>query len=61
MPRYYDKVREKVDPEGLALAKEARVERAESKVDDNTFERLAQKLKCQEARFKLLYRRLERE
>lgn len=59
-PRYYDLLRERVDPDGLAKAKEARRIRGESKQDDNSFERLGVKLKCQERRMKLLIRNLER-
>lgn len=59
-PRYYDILRERVDPEGFAKAKEARRLLGESKADDNTMDRLATKLKCHEARFKLLIRKLEK-
>lgn len=58
-PRYYDILREREDPVGFAKAKETRQEIGESRADDNSCRRLAQKLKCQEARFKLLIRKME--
>lgn len=59
-PRYYDILRERVDPDGFAKAKEARRELGEERADDNTFDRLAVKLKCLEARTRLLLRKMER-
>lgn len=59
-PRYYDTLRERVDPEGFAKAKEARRILGEENADDNSYRRLAVKLKCQEARMKMLIRKLER-
>lgn len=59
-PRYYDILRDRVDPEGFAKAKEARKELGESMEDNSTFKRLAVRLKCLEARTRLLVRKLER-
>ena len=59
-PRYYHLLWEREDPVGFAKAKEARRLYGESKADDNTFDRLASKLKCHEARFKLLIRKMEK-
>jgi hypothetical protein len=60
-PRYYDILRDRVDPEGFAKAKDARRELGESMEDNSTFKRLATRLKCLEARTRLLVRKLERE
>lgn len=59
-PRYYDLLREREDPEGFAKAKEARRELGESMSNNSTFKRLATRLKCLEARTRLLVRKLER-
>lgn len=59
-PRYYDVLRDREDPVGFAKAKEARRLLGESKADDGSFDRLATRLKCQEARFRLLIRSLEK-
>lgn len=58
-PRYYDILRDRVDPDGFAKAKEARRELGESMSDNSTCKRLATRLKCLEARTRLLVRRLE--
>lgn len=58
-PRYYDILRERVDPEGFAKAKEARREMGEEISDNVTFKRLATRLKCLESRTRLLVRRME--
>lgn len=58
-PRYYDVLREREDPEGFAKVKEARRELGEEMEDNSTFKRLATRLKCLEARTKLLVRKLE--
>lgn len=60
VPRYYDRLRERDDPDGLKKAKDIRIARAKSKSDDNTYERLRTKEKCMNARIKLLIRRLEK-
>lgn len=60
LPRYYDVLWERERPDEFAKAKEARQKRGEEKEDDHTFERLATKLKCQEARFKKLIRNMEK-
>ena len=59
-PRYYDKLRDRVDPEGLAKAKQVRQELAEQ-CEDNTFARLQTRLKCMQSRTRLLVRKLESE
>jgi len=60
-PRYYDKLLEKEDPMVFAKVKELRVTRRESKdSDDETYRRLLDREKCQEARFKQLIRTIER-
>lgn len=58
-PRYYDVLREREDPVGFAKVKEARRELGEEMEDNSTFKRLATRLKCQEARMKLLVRKME--
>lgn len=60
VPRYYDKVRESLDPEGFKAVKAARKVRALDKADDNTYDRLLTKEKCLNARMRLLVRNLER-
>ncbi|AZL82741.1 replication initiator protein [Apis mellifera associated microvirus 6] len=59
-PRYYDILRERVDPDGFAKAKLARKELGESMAHDSTFKRLATRLKCFEAKTKVLVRKLEK-
>lgn len=59
-PRYYDILRERYDPEGFAKAKEARKELGESRASNSTFKRLATRLKCLEARTRMLVRSMER-
>jgi len=59
-PRYYDILRERIDPDGFAKAKEARRLLGEENSDNSSFKRLATRLKCLEARTRLLVRRLER-
>jgi hypothetical protein len=58
-PRYYDILRERVDPVGFAKAKESRRLLGEEMSDDSTFERLATRLRCMESRTRLLIRRME--
>lgn len=58
-PRYYDKLRQDVDPDSFAKAKLVRVERALLRADDNTYARLRVKEKCMDARIRLLVRNLE--
>lgn len=58
-PRYYDKLRERDDPEAFLRAKEIRVDRAMEKVEDNSYARLLVKEKCMDARIRLLVRKLE--
>lgn len=58
-PRYYDKRLEAIDPIAFEALKLRRADRAEEKSADSTYERLATRLKCQEARFKKLIRNLE--
>ena len=60
-PRYYDKLRDRVDPDGLAKAKQVRQELADECADDNTFSRLRTRLKCMQSRTRLLVRKLESE
>ena len=59
VPEYYDRLRSRFDPDGLAAAKRIRSERAKLYVHDNTFARLQDKEKCMNAKIKLLVRRLE--
>lgn len=58
-PRYYDVLRERADPVGFARAKELRRESGERRSWNATSDRLAVRLKCVQARFNKLYRRLE--
>lgn len=58
-PRYYDILWEREDPISFAKAKEARQEMAEERAANNTFDRLAVRLKCLESRTRLLLRKLE--
>lgn len=58
-PRYYDKIREKRDPVGFALVKEERKRVGLERAADNTYDRLATKLKCMRARFSKLIRRFD--
>lgn len=58
-PRYYDILRERIDPVGFQLAKVARKELGEELADESSFKRLAVRLKCHEAKVKLLIRKLE--
>jgi len=60
-PRYYDILRDRDDPDGFAKAKEARQKLGEDLSDNSTFKRLATRLKCLEARTKVLIRKMERE
>lgn len=60
VPEYYDRLRSRFDPDGLAEAKRLRSERAKMHVDDNTFARLQDKEKCMNAKINCLIRRLER-
>lgn len=60
-PRYYDILRERVDPEGFAKAKEARQKLGELTQDDNTCRRLADKLKILNSKIRVLVRSMERE
>lgn len=59
VPRYYDILREREDPVGFAKAKEARRKFAEENSEHSTADRLADRLKCLEARTRLLIRKLE--
>lgn len=59
VPRYYDKLRDRVDSIGLKVAKDLRAQRAVQKSSDNTWSRLRTKEKCLKARFNLLVRKLE--
>lgn len=59
-PRYYDILRDREDPEGFAKAKLAREELGVEMAPDNTFKRLAVKLKCLEARTRVLIRKMEK-
>lgn len=58
-PRYYDKLLERTDPVLFEQIKQLRIDRAKEKEEDNTFERLLAKERCQEARIKLLVRNME--
>ena len=60
VPEYYDRLRARFDPEGLAEAKRLRSERAKKYVDDNTYARLLDKEKCMNAKINCLVRTLER-
>lgn len=60
-PRFYDKRLEALDPDAFIRMKAARVERAMTKVDDNTYDRLLVKEQCHEARLKKLVRNLHKE
>lgn len=60
VPRYYDVLWERLDPKGFAVAKARRKELGEAKASDATPERMAVRLKCQEARMRLLSRTLEK-
>lgn len=59
VPEYYDRLRARFDPDGLAEAKRLRSERALRYVHDNTYARLLDKEKCMNAKIKCLVRRLE--
>lgn len=60
VPKYYDVLRARIDPEGLAAAKQQRSERAKLRADDNTYARLLDKEKCMNAKIKCLTRVLEK-
>lgn len=59
VPRYYDKQREKRDPESLKVIKEKRAEEAIKRNKENTKSRLEAKAKVREAQSKMLKRSLE--
>ena len=59
VPRYYDTLWERYYPKSFLEAKEARRLRAEEKEDNSSFKRLQTRLKCQEARVRLLIRNME--
>nr|UQB76417.1 replication associated protein [Flumine microvirus 28] len=59
VPEYYDRLRGRFDPDGLAEAKKIRSERAKLHVDDNTYARLQDKERCMNSKIKCLVRRLE--
>lgn len=59
VPKYYDRLRERFDPEGLLEAKRARSERAKLVEFDNTYQRLLDKEKIMLSKIKCLTRRLE--
>lgn len=56
-PRYYDKLRERVDPAGFLFAKEARF--AKRKLRDSSSSRLSTRMRCQILKFRKLFRKLE--
>jgi hypothetical protein len=60
VPEYYDRLRGRFDPDGLAEAKRLRSERAKLRVDDNTYARLQDKERCMNAKIKCLIRTLEK-
>lgn len=60
-PRYYDKKLEQENSELFLQIKQKRKESAQEKSDDNTARRLMDMEKCQEARFKKLIRRIEKD
>jgi len=60
LPRYYDKLWERFDPQGFAFAKEKRLLDSLEDADDNTYQRLRVKEKCMDARIRLLVRDLEK-
>jgi hypothetical protein len=59
IPRYYDKLREKVDPEGLAEIKRQREEKAKANEKETTKKRLHAKHLVKQAQEKMLKRGLE--
>lgn len=59
LPRYYDTLWERKDPISFAKAKEARRLKAAEESEHGTFKRLQARMKCQEARVKLLIREME--
>lgn len=58
-PRYYDVLRERDDPDGFLKVKESRRQLGEETAFDNTFDRLATKLKIMESKTRLLVRKME--
>lgn len=60
VPAYYDRLRSKFDPDGLARAKEVRSFRAKLRIDDNTYLRLLDKERCMKSKVKCLVRNLEK-
>lgn len=61
VPAYYDRLRDRIDPEGLAKAKLLRSQNAKKRLEDNTFARLQDKERCVASKIKSLIRRLENE
>lgn len=59
VPRYYDMLWDRKDPDSFALAKAKRVERAVSQSEENSFRRLQTRLKCKEAQISRLIRTME--
>lgn len=60
-PRYYDKLLEKENPVLFQEIKQLRRELANEHMEENTYRRLIDKEKCQEARFKKLIRSIEKD
>lgn len=56
IPKYYDSLRERVDPESLMNIKQKRKEKAKQNKEDNTPERLAVKEEIQKSKLKRLTR-----
>jgi hypothetical protein len=59
IPRYYDKLREKADPDSLAAIKEERERKAKENASDNTTRRRLAKNEVKKAQNKMLIRSLE--
>lgn len=59
IPRYYDVLWERKDPESFLKAKELRLQKAKEVDDNATYARLQTRMKCQEARIKNLIRQME--
>lgn len=59
-PRYYDKILEQNFPARMIEVKQARLEQAAERADDNTHRRLLVKEKCMKASISKLIRKLER-
>lgn len=59
-PRFYDKRLEALYPDAFLRTKAARIERAMTKVDDNTYDRLLVKEQCFNSKIKSLVRTLDK-